>query len=265
MQKQLLPLLCVFILLIFSCSEDEGPGQDNPGATSTTGAEISLCETNELEIKSDGQSCDVASGFGICDILKIEDTQFIDESAYEWIPDICGFDLDDNIRFRNGSNTTSWTVVERDHYVAKERVHGSCDGDWHDTAFICQENEVIRVSFVSSALGILDTLHLELRTKIISSQGGNPGAKQNVVGLWQDRAFTNVANFWINHYVGENYYQQTWQSYNETVILNGIVHRDVIKYEYGDHIHDDPHHRFYMKHGTGILAFEVEDTLWIRE
>jgi len=260
MLKQLFLLLS--ILLLISCSKDDGtPGPDNTGST-VTGAEISLCSASELEIKSDGKDCDEVSGFGVCEVIEIEDTQFIDEPAYEWIPDICGFELGDQITFKNGNNTTFWTVVESDHYIAKERIYGSCDGGhWHDPAIICQENEVIRVSFVSIKLGILDTLQLELRTKTISTEGD----KRNVVGLWQDRAFTNIANFWINHYVGDEYYEQTWQSYNETVTLNGKEYKDVLKYEYGDNIHAEPHHRFYMEHGTGVLAFEVEDKLWIRE
>jgi len=77
MHKLLLPLLFLFVLLILSCSEDVGiPGPDKPGVTST-GMGISLCEDNpELEIKSDGQSCDVG-GFGLCDVLIIDDTQYI--------------------------------------------------------------------------------------------------------------------------------------------------------------------------------------------
>jgi len=254
MLKQLF-LLC---LLLISCSDDEGGGNQSPGT-------ISFCETKELEIKSDGKSCDIESTIGICEVLTIEETQFIDEIAYDWIPDICSFELEDRIIFKNGISSTFWTVVDRAHYISKERAYGSCDTHWHDSALICQENEVIRVSFVSDILGIQDTLHLQLTTKTTGVRDSKPMDKRNVVGLWQDKAFSNIAHFWINHHVGDAYYEQTWQSFNESVTLNGKEYKDVLKYEYGDHIHDEPHHRFYMEHGRGVLAFEVENKLWIRE
>gem|GEM_PF-5797906 len=243
--------------MLTGCSDDESP-------EITVGTE-SFCATQELEVRSDGNSCDVGSLIGLCVAIEVEETQYIDAEAYDWIPDICDFELGDQITFKNGTSSTFWTVVDRGHYIAKERISGSCDDHWHDTAFICQENEVIQVSFVSDLLGIQDTLQLQLRTKTIETVDGGPGEKRNVVGLWQDRAFTNIANFWINHYVGEEYYEQTWQSYNESVFLNGKEYRDVLKYEYGDHIHDDPHHRFYMEYNKGILAFEVNGKLWVRD
>jgi len=247
-----------FLILIFvGCSDDSG--NDMPESTAP------LCEDKDLEVRVQGNSCEVANSIGICDVLTIEETKYIDEITYDWVPNICSYEVDDRITFKNGNNTTDWKVVDRHHYVAKEGVYGSCGDTWHSSTLICQKNEIYRVSLVSTALGILDTLQLELRTRTLSDTDGTPDEKRNVVGLWQDRAFTNIANFWINHYVGDDYYEQTWQSYNETVTLNGKEYPDVLKYEYGDHIHDEPHHRFYMQHGVGILAFEVDDRLWVRE
>ena len=252
MLKQLFPLL---IILLVSCTDDEG--------SNVPPAAEPFCDSVELETRSDGKSCDEDTQ-GVCAVLTIEEPQFIDQLTYDWSPDICGFELGDQITFRSEDFTTFWTVVDRAHFITKERVYTSCS-IWHQTAFICQENEVVRVSFVNDRLGILDTLHLELRTKTTNIVDDMPGEKRNIVGLWQDRAFTNVANFWINHFVGDDYYEQTWQSYNESVTLNGTEYKDVIKYEFGDNIHSEPHHRFYMEYGLGILAFEVNDRLWIRE
>jgi hypothetical protein len=259
MIKQLFRLLLILILI--SCSDDESSDMSLDSMTTTE----PFCETKELEIKFTGISCDIENTNGICAVLTIEETQFIDQIAYDWTPDICGFELGDQITFKNGNNSTFWTVVDRSHYISTGGIYASCGTNWHDPALICQENEVVQVSFVSDILGIQDTLHLQLRTRIISYVDEEPGEKRNVVGLWQDKGLTNAAHFWINHNVGDEYYQQTWQSFNENVTLNGKEYKDVLKYEYGDHIHDEPHHRFYMEHGRGVLAFEVENRLWIRE
>ena len=255
MLKQLFTLLLILVLV--SCLDDDGGSMSSDTEP--------FCETKELEIRIEGNSCDIENTYGICEVLTIEETQFIDQIAYDWTPDICNFELGDRITFKNGNSKAFWTVVDRDHYIAKHGVYASCNTHWHESSLICQKNEIVRVSFVSINLGILDTLNLELRSRTLSFIDGAIGEKRNVVGLWQDKAFSNAANFWINHNVGDEYYEQNWQSYNESVTLNGKEYKDVLKYEYGDHIHDEPHHRFYMEHGRGVLAFEVENKLWIRE
>jgi len=248
MTKYIFPIL---IFTLVSCSDNEPTMPE-------------VCTGQELEVISDGKSCADGNGFLICERIEIEETQFIDEDARIWTPDICDFELGDEISFRHENSTTAFRVVDLNHYIAKERIHVSCNENYEMSTFICQENELIAISFLSTLLGP-DTLTLELRTKTVTYEGQKAGKKRNIIGFWSDSHNTNVRNFWINHTFGEDYYEQIWQSYNESLTLNGNVYKDVLAYEFGENIHAPIDERYYMQKGVGILGFEVNGKLWLRE
>ena len=230
----------------------------------TTGALEPFCTTGELEIISDGQSCDIEANLFICEVLEIEETQFLDEEAYDWSPDICDFTLDDKIEFKHQGNSSFFNVVDLGHHIAQERILLGCNESYESITYVCQKNEVIYVSFLNDLLGE-DTLTLELRTMTNSYKDQTPGAKRNIINFYQDKNNSNIRNFWINHFIGDDYYDQIWQSYNSQITLNGIVYRDVIKYEFGIHIHAEPEYKYYVQKGAGVIGFEVDGKLWLRE
>ena len=247
----------ILLLLVFiACSDDE---QYN-GANNNT----SFCNNDVLVIISDGETCDVESNFLICEILEIEEFQFLDPEAFEWAPDICNYAVGDKIVFRNQGNRTAFEVVENGNYISKERIHLSCNENYEHTTLICQQNEVIYVSFLNELLGE-DTLTLALRTMTLSYNGQTPGEKRNIINLWQDRSNSNIRNFWLRHFIGDDYYEQILQTYHEDIILSGTTYKDVVGYEYGAHIHADPDYKYYLQKDVGILGFEVDGKLWLRE
>lgn len=248
-------LSILFLLFLMGCSDNE---------IRDIGAGESLCETRELEVISDGKSCGMESNPFICEVLEIPEVQFIDHDAYIWSPDICGFEIGDKISFKNSNRTTTFNVVDRGHFISKERIGISCNENYEMSTLICQENEVIYVSFLNDLLGI-DTLTLELRTMTTSYQNQEPGSKRNIINFFQDRTNTNIRNFWIRHFIGDDYYEQIWQSFHKELILNGDSYTDIIRYQYGAHIHAQPDFKYYLQKELGILGFEVDGELWLRE
>ena len=89
--------------------------------------------------------------------------------------------------------------------------------------------------------------------------------KRNIISLYQDRTNSPIRNFWLRHYIGSGYYEQIWQTSHQSITLNGTVYNDVVEYAYGAHIHAVPDYRYYVQKDIGILGFEVEKTLWLRE
>ena len=248
----------LFLLIpffLFCCSDDE---------VMTVIALTPVCEQETLEVISNGNSCDSVNNPFVCEVITIEERQFIDEHAYEWSPDICEFGLGDQIIFKNGSLTTSWDVVDQGHHIAQERINIACNDFYEHSAYICQENEVIYASFLNDLLGP-DTLTLELRTMTLTYKDQRPGEKRNIINLYQDRTNSNIRNFWLRHFVGDGYYEQIWQTSHQTITLGGTEYKDVIEYSFGDHIHSEPDFRYYLQKGVGILGFEVEKRLWVRE
>jgi len=246
-------LTLLFLLLLIGCNGEEI--ENIPRVASVS------CDSATLEVIPDGQPCEDADNLFICDVIVIEETQFIDADAYRWSPDICALEIDDNILFTNSARTTAWKVVERGHYISQERVFSSCDISIEHATYLCQKNEVIYVSFHNNLLG-RDTLTLELRTVV---QDHSSQEKRNIISLYQDRTNSPIRNFWLRHYIGSGYYEQIWQTSHQSITLNGTVYNDVVEYAYGAHIHAVPDYRYYVQKDIGILGFEVEKTLWLRE
>ena len=249
----------IILLFLFGCSNNE-----IVEPVCTTDMVEPFCTTNELEIISDEKSCEIENDPFVCEILEIIETQFIDKEAYDWSPGICDFELQDQIKFINQNNSTFLTVVDRGHYISKERIQRGCNEIYEHKTYICQKNEVIFVSFLNDHLGE-DTLTLSLRTMTVSYEDQTPGAKENIINLYQKRTNsnnTNIINFWLKHFIGDDYYEQARQSFNSEVTLNGKVYHDVVKYEY---MLADPDIIFYLQKGSGLIGFEVDRNLWLRE
>ncbi len=240
-------------LLLISCNREE---------LENIPRDVSLpCNETTLEVISSGDTCSETNNPFVCDVIVLEETQFIDAESYRWSPDICALELDDNILFTSGARTTVWNVVERGHYIAKERIFASSDISIEHTTFLCQKNEVIYVSFLNNLLGS-DKLTLELRTVV---QDHSNQEKRNIISLYQDRANSPIRNFWLRHFIGSGYYENTKQTFHQSITLNNSLYNDVVEYALGTHIDAEPDYRYFVQKDVGILGFEVEDELWLRE
>lgn len=250
MIRYLIPLA----LLCFACSDDDMESSVDPSPI-----------MGEPQVISDLTSCDssVNSRF-ICEILEIEEPHTIDPFAYEWSPEIRDLNPGDQLVFKNQGEETYFKVVESGNYSAKERISIACNENYERNTYICQENEIVYASFLNDLLGV-DTLRLELRTIVSSYQDQTPGEKGNLINFFQMRNNSLIANFWFSHVIGDDYYERTLQSFNKEIVLNGEVYTDVVKYEYGEHIRAEPDFRYYIQKGKGILGFEVDGRLWLRD
>lgn len=252
-------------LSIFACNKNEpqdGGAQDGMINSPNPGAQF--CLTEDLPFITDGQSCDLPADGFICEILEIEETMYIDEEAYDWSPGICELGVGTQLTFRNQENIITWDVVENSHHITQERVYVSCNENYEKATYICQKNEVISASFLCDVIGP-DTLMIEIRTAVYSYMDQSPGEKLNIINLSQDRNNSNIRNFWLRHFIGDEYSEGTWQSYLKEVILDGKGYKDVVRYQYGDNILAVPHTKYYLQKDFGILAFEVNGKLWIRD
>ena len=222
------------------------------------------CSTENLPIISDGNSCDIESNFLICEIIEVEEVQYINEDALMWIPGVCDLEVGGLIEFFNGDNSIFLEIVEKEHYISEERINLSCNENYERTTFICQKNEVVNVKFLNDLLGN-DTLTLELRTAIYSYEGQEPGEKLNIINLREDRSNSNIVNFWLRHFIGDDYYENNSQSFHAELNLNGDIYEEVVQYDLKENVWANPYERYYIQFGTGILGFEVDGKLWLRE
>ncbi len=246
----------IFCLLIFiSCSKENVQLEHNDGF---------YCNAENLPLISDDKSCDVETNFLICEIIEVDQVQYIDEEAYEWNPGICNMKVGEQIEFINGDNSAFLEIVEREHYIFEERVTLSCNENYEKVTYVCQKNEIINVKFLGDLLGN-DTLILELRSAIYSYEGQNAGEKIDIINLREDRSNSNIVNFWLRHYIGDDYYENRSQSYHAELTLNDKNYKEVVRYLLRENIWAEAYERYYIQPGTGFLGFEVDGKLWLRK
>ena len=154
--KQIIALLFISITFV-NCSKEE---------LDSTSINVFDCFNNELELITDSECCDAELNFLVCEILKVEGINEIDEQSFSWLPDACS-DLNTEVIFKSNNQETIFTLEKRKHHILHEELLLSCNQNYEHGTYIEQKNEIIELAYLNNLFGS-DTIYFELRSVINS-------------------------------------------------------------------------------------------------
>lgn len=251
--KQILVLFCISIIFI-NCNKEE---------SNQTTQTVFDCFGNELDIITDQECCDTELNFFICEILKVEEVNRIDEQSYSWIPNACS-ELNSEIIFKSGSQETIFTLLDRSHFILHEELMLSCNENYERSTYIEQKNEIIELAYLNELFG-LDTIYIKLRSIISSYENQTPNPKVDIYSILHRKSNTNIVNFYHQHVVNDKDYDYSFQTFHELIELNGEEYMSVVEFKVQSNVHAEPHTRIYINEQFGFFGFEKDKIVWIKE
>jgi len=224
---------------------------------------FSNCGNVDLETISDNKSCSEDNLFLVCEVVEATDLIAFEKEDFDWIPMLCN-DIGQKIEYKNPSGETfDLTISHKDHYINKERTYASCDISIEHASYICQRNETALIEFKTPFFG-QNLTRFKLFKQISEVKDGVLGKPKLYFTLGQPRFGTNVYNF-LHRVEVEAKREHKSQLFPESKMLNGKEYNDVYEFLIRETFHSDPHLRIYVNKTEGILGFNKDNQVWLKQ
>lgn len=242
-----------FITLTIACSDSTVSDID-------TDSNIP-CPQGELGFTTDGETCNEEPQGFVCEVLTHAGTSFLKEESWDWFPEAC-LDVDDRITYTNGTTEKELIIKAKDHFVREEKVYSSCQQEL--VTYICQQNEVFNISMQSDIFGN-ELIDFRLYTVTYAFEEQNTGPNIDRLTFIQYQEESNIPNFYFSRKLHETGYDGWGYTYHDNLELKNESYNDVIEYKIAKNIRAEPHTRFYVSKGKGLLGFELDNVTWIKK
>ncbi len=252
--RSLTLLIPIFLmLLLIACSESEEPVIQ----TET----VIPCPMGELGYMTDGQTCDEEPERFVCEVLTHEGTSFLKGESWDWFPEAC-LEVDDRITYTNGRTEKDLIIKAKDHLIREEKVSSTCQQEL--ITYICQQNEVFNITMQSDIFGD-ELIEFSLYTATYAFEEQTTGPNIDRLTFIQYPEGSNIPNFYFLRTLHETDYDFWGYTYHENLELEDETYDDVIEYKVAIPITAEPHIRFYIAKGIGILGFELYGVTWMKK
>ena len=258
-----IPLL-IFIVILISCTKsDDILGRLDDTISIDEGSHFP-CSIEEIDVYKDEDCCKVEENYWLCDVLEVPEITYLDEASYNLLPNLCD-DVGDSFTFSSGALQTTFRILDKRHYIKHHVPFTLCQGTHEHRVYIEQKNEIAYLDLQNDLFGT-DTLHLELKSQVITYSDQTPGEKQDFFILLHPHAWSNIAHFYKIHKIGDNQEVDSWsRTFHNELELDGKTYQSVMEFKLVENVWAIPHTRLYVSDELGWFAFEKEERLWIKD
>jgi len=181
----------------------------------------------------------------------VDEINGIDEQKSSWLPNACS-ELNSELVFESNNEETRFSLEKREHYFFHEELLLSCNGNYEHGTYVEQKNEVIELAYLDILFGS-DTVYIKLNSIINSYENQTPNPKVDIISLLHRRSFSNIANFYFRHRIGDTDFDHNSRTFHNSIVLSGEEYASVVEFKLRTYFHADPHTRLYIIGEFGIL------------
>lgn len=220
------------------------------------------CFEKEVDLIIAENCCNVDGNFFTCENIKVSDINTIDAAHISILPSAC-LDLNSEVIFSNGTDETAFILRDKKHYLLREVISVGCPGRFESVTYIEQSNEVVELAFQNNLFG-LDTIYIKLKSAILSSEGQTANPKVDRYSILHRLSFTNIANFYVTHTVGDSDFDSQHKTFHDSIMLNNESYYGVVEFKLRQNFHAAPHTRLYLSEELGFFGFDKNQELWLK-
>jgi len=242
-------LISLICLLNFSCNNDDDLNPDPVGPS-------------ELEVISDGKSCDDDDGFLVCETITVEDPVQLLDSDFEYLiwPNK---EVGEQIIYRNAlGEEFSIEITKKDHFLYEQRQYSPCaGGSIEHVSYICQQNEKLVTEFRTDFFdNKLNRFELFRSIQTVSNQVLSDTISTFTLG--QERGVDNIFEFFHRIAIGTERSTINYD-FEESILLEREEFKDV--WDFGlfrENILAEPRVHLYYSKEEGIIGFKEDGKIW---